>query len=396
MIHLELKLNGEELKKKLNIKNGEPGSNGSPDTPETVVSKVNASKEKINKNQIQGLEEIERQATSLPQTTTFINGKRAKNIAFTGATVTHTGDTATVAITSGSGDVVGPSSATADNVALFNGTTGKIIKDSGQPFTKTGIGLSNVDNTSDASKPVSTATQTALNLKENTITAGTTAQYWRGDKSFQTLDKTAVGLANVDNTSDANKPVSSATQTALNLKENSITAGTTTQYWRGDKTFQSKDRLLFTNFVNAPNDTTLETDLYNNTIAAATFVTNGDLIVSKTTGSFAGSGTATRQLRAYFAATLIFDSGALSISGNSDWRLEAVVIRVSNTVVRCSVALNTGGASTSVYTKFTEITALNLTTTGYPIKSTGQAAGVGAASNDITAKMGFIEYKNNI
>lgn len=37
----------------------------------------------------------------------------------------------------------------------------------------------------------------------------------------ETVDKTFVGLGNVDNTSDANKPVSSATQTALNLKENS-------------------------------------------------------------------------------------------------------------------------------------------------------------------------------
>lgn len=54
--------------------------------------------------------------------------------------------------------------------------------------------------------------------KENTITAGTTAQYWRGDKSWQTLNSTAVGLGNVNNTSDANKPVSTATQTALNLK----------------------------------------------------------------------------------------------------------------------------------------------------------------------------------
>lgn len=54
--------------------------------------------------------------------------------------------------------------------------------------------------------------------KEDTITAGTTAQYWRGDKSWQTLNSTAVGLSNVNNTSDANKPVSTATQTALNLK----------------------------------------------------------------------------------------------------------------------------------------------------------------------------------
>lgn len=54
--------------------------------------------------------------------------------------------------------------------------------------------------------------------KEPSITAGTTGQYWRGDKSWQTLDKSAVGLSNVDNTSDVNKPVSSATQTALNAK----------------------------------------------------------------------------------------------------------------------------------------------------------------------------------
>jgi hypothetical protein len=65
--------------------------------------------------------------------------------------------------------------------------------------TKAQVGLGNADNTSDANKPVSTATQTALNAKENTITAGTTSEYYRGDKTFQTLDKTAVGLGNVAN-----------------------------------------------------------------------------------------------------------------------------------------------------------------------------------------------------
>lgn len=46
---------------------------------------------------------------------------------------------------------------------------------------------------------------TALAGKEDTITAGTTSQYYRGDKSWQTLNKSAVGLGNVDNTSDATK-----------------------------------------------------------------------------------------------------------------------------------------------------------------------------------------------
>lgn len=93
--------------------------------------------------------------------------------------------------------------------------------------TPASINLGNVNNTSDADKPVSTATQTALNAKEPTITAGTSSQYWRGDKSWQTLDKTAVGLGNVDNTSDANKPVSTATQTALNAKQDTLSLTTT-------------------------------------------------------------------------------------------------------------------------------------------------------------------------
>jgi hypothetical protein len=64
--------------------------------------------------------------------------------------------------------------------------------------------------------------QTQINGKEATITATTSADYYRGDKTFATLNKTAVGLGNVDNTSDANKPVSTATQTALDAKTNKL------------------------------------------------------------------------------------------------------------------------------------------------------------------------------
>jgi hypothetical protein len=67
---------------------------------------------------------------------------------------------------------------------------------------------------------VTSPIQTQLNAKEGSVAAGTTSQYYRGDKTWQTLDKTSVGLSNVDNTSDVNKPVSTAQQTALNLKAN--------------------------------------------------------------------------------------------------------------------------------------------------------------------------------
>jgi len=58
----------------------------------------------------------------------------------------------------------------------------------------------------------------APGLYEPAIAPGTIYQYWRGDKTWQILDKSAVGLTNVDNTSDINKPISTATQTALNGK----------------------------------------------------------------------------------------------------------------------------------------------------------------------------------
>jgi len=65
-----------------------------------------------------------------------------------------------------------------------------------------------------------------FNNKQNFITASTNDKYFRGDKTFQILDKNVISLSNVDNTSDLNKPISNATQTALNLKNNIINSST--------------------------------------------------------------------------------------------------------------------------------------------------------------------------
>jgi hypothetical protein len=73
------------------------------------------------------------------------------------------------------------------------------------------VGLGNVDNTSDAAKPISTATQTALDLKAPLASPTFTG-------TVAGITKTMVGLGNVDDTTDLNKPVSTATQTALDLK----------------------------------------------------------------------------------------------------------------------------------------------------------------------------------
>lgn len=114
-----------------------------------------------------------------------------------------------------------------DQVLRFNSTTSKwnnaalsvttnIIAD--DAVTEPKIAISNSPSNNQFLRWNGTALEWASLAYEAVITSGTTGQYWRGDKTWQTLDKSAVGLANVDNTADASKPVSAATQTALNDK----------------------------------------------------------------------------------------------------------------------------------------------------------------------------------
>lgn len=115
-------------------------------------------------------------------------------------------------------------------------------------LSKNSIGLGNVDNTSDKNKPVSTATQTALDNKVDIVTgkslvlnteitklaglktqteldtsisdakkSGTDAQttinnHIKDTSNPHNVTKDQVGLSNVDNTADINKEVKTATQ----------------------------------------------------------------------------------------------------------------------------------------------------------------------------------------
>ncbi len=85
-------------------------------------------------------------------------------------------------------------------------------KENPHEVTKAQVGLGNVDNTSDADKPVSTATQTALDEK----VSKTTKINGHALDTDITILKSDIGLGNVDNTSDLDKPVSTAQQEAIN------------------------------------------------------------------------------------------------------------------------------------------------------------------------------------
>ncbi len=104
--------------------------------------------------------------------------------------------------------------------------------------TKDQVGLSNVDNTKDADKPISTLTQSALDNKVETskVLTDVPANALFTDTVYNptsinehivntttnphNVGKATINLGNVDNTSDANKPISTSVQNALDNKAN--------------------------------------------------------------------------------------------------------------------------------------------------------------------------------
>jgi hypothetical protein len=63
-------------------------------------------------------------------------------------------------------------------------------------------------------------------------------------KTSLNIQKSDVGLGNVDNTSDANKPVSTATQTALDLKQDTLVSGTNIKTINGSSILGSGDLVI--------------------------------------------------------------------------------------------------------------------------------------------------------
>lgn len=107
---------------------------------------------------------------------------------------------------------------------------------------KTALGVDQINNTSDLAKPISTATQTALDTKVSTATFTTTvaAKANVADLALKAplesptftgtvagITKAMVELGSVDNTPDLAKPISTATQEALDTKVSTATFSTT-------------------------------------------------------------------------------------------------------------------------------------------------------------------------
>jgi hypothetical protein len=282
---------------------------------------------------------------------------------------------------------------------------------------------------------IQSSVQTQISSKEPSITAGTTEQYWRGDKSWQTLDKSAVGLGNVPNvdataranhtgtqtastisdftlavqavTLDAAKigsgtvsntefgyldGVTSSIQTQLGGKEPSITAGTTAQYYRGDKTFQTLNAAAVTN---TPAGTIAATTVQAAINELGTEKQPVGNYITDLTGDVTASGPGS-------AAATLSNSGVAA--GTYDRVTVDAKGRVTAGAVTTLFYVTSSPFSTpsSTYTTVTGLTSASLAAGLYRFYFTGQASsaslnsGVGVRIATVSAPMTTVTVKWNI
>jgi hypothetical protein len=154
---------------------------------------------------------------------------------------------------------------------------------------RSNLGLGNVDNTSDANKPVSTAQAAADALKLAKASNLSDLASVATAKTNLSLVKGDVGLGNVDNTSDASKPLSTAATTALAGKANTSHTHTVTDLATTTGTASSSTFLRGDNTWAKPRGTT---------------ATNGDVAATLTPGTSATTQVWNTALTAARAVTL--------------------------------------------------------------------------------------------
>lgn len=122
------------------------------------------------------------------------------------------------------------------SIDVFGGTPSTITPDAAAAQgTSTSLARSDHVHAIAAAAPVALGASAA---------EGTSTSFARADHVHPFPTKTNVGLGNVDNTSDVNKPISTATQTALNAKQDTLVSGTNIKTINGVSVLGSGDLVV--------------------------------------------------------------------------------------------------------------------------------------------------------
>lgn len=185
-----------------------------------------------------------------------------KTVAFTGKYSDLT-DTPTNATASTSGFMSSTDKAKLDGIAegaQVNSVTGvkgdieTAYRTGNVNITKSNVGLGNVPNvTTNNQTPTYTEATTLATLSSGEYLSSAFGKIKKAITEFinhknstsnpHSVTKSQVGLDNCDNTSDADKPISTATQAALNGKSPTSHRSTTTVYGKGDESYYGHVKL---------------------------------------------------------------------------------------------------------------------------------------------------------
>jgi len=139
------------------------------------------------------------------------------------------------------------------NVQSVNAKTGAVVltttdisEGTNQYFTAARVRAVVLTGLSLATNAVISATDTVLSAfgklqAQITANLSTLTSHTSNTSNPHATTKAQVGLGNADNTSDANKPVSTATQTALNAKQDTLISGTNIKTINGTSVLGSGD-----------------------------------------------------------------------------------------------------------------------------------------------------------
>lgn len=136
---------------------------------------------------------------------------------------------------------------------------------------------------------------------------------------------------------------------------------------------------LFADFTTTGNATTVETVVKTVSIGASQLAVNNDTINFVAGGTFAAT-INNKQLKVYFGATLIFDSGAVAITAASSWSIHGTIMRTGAATQKCTTTLTT---SSSVLMAFTSYSTATETLSG---ANTLKISALATANNDVVGE----------
>lgn len=145
--------------------------------------------------------------------------------------------------------------------------------------------------------------------------------------------------------------------------------------------------VLFDHYDTVSNSGVAETDLYSDSIPLNTLLSDGQKLSAIYAGTFANTAN-NKFVKVYFNGSAVFDTGSTAFTALSSWEVRVTIVRTSATTCRVTASFISSHSALRSYSVQVDLAAQNFAQANI-LKITG----AGGASADVSAKLGFVEWK---